>query len=70
MPVSVTYSGTTEAFLSAMIYNWKTAQWTEYREMAPIDEADMTTEINCAQVFHENQVKIFVVFKKHNHFTM
>ena len=53
-----------------MIYNWKTDQWTEYKEMAPIDEAERTTEINCAKVFHENQVKIFVVFKKKHEFAM
>jgi hypothetical protein len=49
----------------AMVYNWKTFQWTEYTEVAAIHEVSQTVEMTCAKLIHNDQVKIYVMMHRY-----
>ena len=49
--------------LVAMIYNWRTSEWTEYIE--PISEVEMTNtkEIKCVKIIHDERTKIYAMMQ-------
>ena len=63
--MSLNYLGTCSATMVAMIYNWKTFQWTEYAEVAAPHEVSQTVEMTCAKLIHNEETKIYVMMHRY-----
>ena len=49
----------------AMVYNWKTFQWTEYTEVAAVLDVSRTLEMTCAKLIHNDEAKIYIMMHRY-----
>ena len=52
--------------LAALIYNWATSEWNEYFEYASTPDLTDTLEMQCAQIIHDEKMKVYVMMSKRN----
>ena len=58
----------TEPMLVAMIYNWKTAEWTEDIELANVPDISMPDEFHCAIIVYKERLKVVILFRDESYF--